>query len=112
MKCCQLTSGMLRHRITVQRPAETPDGAGGATQTWQDVATVRAFVKPISGGERLQAMRLESDVTTRIFARYGLDVDAEDRITYDGRLFVVKAVLNLEEANKWLEIYTVEGQAT
>lgn len=112
MKCCSLTSGMLRHRIEVQRESKTPDGAGGSSTVWGTIATVRAFVKPISGGERLQALRLESDITTRIFARYGLDVLPSDRILYNGRLFVIKAILNLEEANKWLELYTVEGQAT
>ena len=103
---------MLRHQISVQRPDKTPDGAGGSSQTWPTVASIRAYIKPISGGERLQALRLESDITTRIFVRYGLDVLPSDRIEYDGRLFVIKAILNLEEANKWLEIYTVEGQAT
>ena len=112
MKCCNLTSGKLRHRINVQRATKTPDGGGGSSVSWPNVATVRAYVKPISGGERLQALRLESDITTRIFVRYGLDVLPSDRIEYNGRLFVIKAILNLEEANKWLEIYTVEGQAT
>lgn len=112
MKCCDLTSGKLRHIINIERAVQTPDGAGGSTQVWQTVTPARAWIKPISGGERLQALRLESDVTTRVFVRYGVDVTASDRINYTGRLYVIKAVLNLEEANKWLEIYAVEGPAT
>lgn len=112
MKCCDLTAGKLRHTITIEREQSTPDGAGGSYLTWTTVATPRAFIKPMSGGERLQAMRLEATVTHRIFIRYRDDLLTSDRINYNGRLMQIRALINLEERNRWIEIYADEGVAT
>lgn len=112
MACCDLNSGKLRHRITFERATKTDDGGGGSSMVWATVATVRAYVKPISGGERLQAMRVESNITQRIYIRYRDDLAESDRIRYGSRLMQVKAIVNIEEQNKWLEVYAVEGQAT
>ena len=112
MKCCDLTSGKLRHQILIERETPTPDGAGGSSVVWSTVVSTRAFIKPISGGERLQALRVESDVTQRVFIRYRSGLLPSDRINYGGRLMEIKAILNLEEQNKWFEIYATEGPAT
>lgn len=111
MKCCDLTSGKLRNPIELQREVKTPDGGGGSTLVPTTFANVRAFIKPISGGERFHAMRLEANVTHRIFIRYRADLKASDRIKYGTREFQIRAVLNIEERNRWLEIYADEGQA-
>jgi SPP1 family predicted phage head-tail adaptor len=79
---------------------------------WSTVVSTRAYIKPISGGERLQALRVESDITQRVFIRYRTGLLPSDRINYGGRLMEIKAILNLEEMNKWFEIYATEGQAT
>lgn len=112
MKCCDVTPGKLRNLITIEREQSVSDGAGGSTITWSTVATPRAFIKPMSGGERLQAMRLEATVTHRIFIRYRSDLLASDRINYKGRLMQIRALINLEERDRWLEIYADEGVAT
>lgn len=112
MKCCDLTAGKLRHQITIEREQSVSDGGGGSTITWSTVATPRAFIKPMSGGERLQAMRLESTVTHRIFIRYRDDLLTSDRINFNGRLMQIRALINLEERNRWIEIYADEGEAT
>lgn len=112
MKCCDLNSGKLRRQITIEREQRVSDGAGGSTITWSTVATPRAFIKPMSGGERLQAMRLEATVTHRIFIRYRSDLLTSDRINYNGRLMQIRALINLEERNRWIEIYADEGEVT
>lgn len=112
MKCCDLTAGKLRHTIDIEREQSTPDGAGGSLITWETVATVRAFIKPMSGGERLQSMRLEATVTHRIFIRYRSDILTSDRIVYDGRPMQIRALINIEERNRWIEVYADEGEVT
>lgn len=112
MKCCDLSPGKLRHTIAIERETRTPDGAGGSTLTWASVASPRAFIKPMSGGERLQAMRIEANVTHRIFIRYRSDILTSDRINFNGRLMQIRALINIEERNRWIEIYADEGQAT
>lgn len=112
MDCCSMTAGKLRHQITIEREQSVSDGAGGSTITWSTVATPRAFIKPMSGGERLQAMRLEATVTHRIFIRYRSNLLTSDRINYNGRLMQIRALINLEERNRWIEIYADEGEVT
>ena len=112
MKCCDLTSGKLKHRINIQRETKTSDGAGGASITWNTIAQPWAYIKPRSGNERFQAMRLESDITHRIYMRYRTDFNAADRIEYNGRIMQIRAIVNIEELNDWLELYVDEGPAT
>lgn len=112
MKCCDITPGSLRHRIKIQRQTYVADGAGGGTNTWADYVELRAFIKPMSGNEKLYSMRLEAEVTHRIFIRYRDDLTTTDRINFNGRLMQIRALINLEEANKFIEIYADEGVAT
>lgn len=112
MKCCEITAGMLRNSIIWQERVSTPDGGGGTTTTWQDVATDRAMIKPLRGNERWQSQRTETNITHKIYMRYKPNRTTEMRINYNGRLFQVKAILNIEERNKWFDIEAIEGEAT
>lgn len=111
MKCCDLAAGKLRHTISIQRETRTADGMGGSSITWAQIAAPRAFIRPMSGGERFQAMRIEANVTHRIYIRYRSDITTSDRIVYQGRVMQIRALINLEERNRWIEIYADEGQA-
>ena len=106
--------GGMRHRLDLQRETKTPDGGGGYVLDWETVATVWGEVRPIAGRERLEAMRLASAVTHRAVIRWqaGLAPDAEWRLVKDGRAFNIRAVVNLEERNRFLELLCEEGVAT
>ena len=112
MKCCDLYAGKLRHSIEWQKEQTVPDGAGGVTRSWVKVADARALVDPMSGNERWQSMRTEANITHNIYMRYTASLTPAMRIVYDGRAFQVKAIIDLEERKKWLEVQAVEGQAT
>ncbi len=112
MKCCELNSGKLRHWITFERNLGEEDDGGGQAIDWQPVAKVRAWVKPISGNEIYRSGRLESNTTHRIYIRYRSGILPGDRINFEGRYMQVKAMLDLEELNRWHEIKAEEGVAT
>lgn len=88
------------------------DNAGGQTITWQQHAVLRAWVKPMSGGERVQAMRLEATVTHRIYTRYTPGLLTSDRISFNGRTLQIRALIDIEERGQWLEILANEGVVT
>lgn len=112
MKCCDLTAGKLRHRIDIQRESRTADGAGGASLAWLTIAlNIPAMIKPLSGNETMAAQRLEANISHRIYIRYAAGFRSSDRIVFDGRMFQIRAILNLEERNRWLEIQAEEGVA-
>lgn len=115
MKCCDITAGMLRHIVAFQSPPSTPDGQGGYDGAWTPIATaaaVRGAITPLSGSERYFAGQLESPVTHRFVTRYRTDITTKDRMVYEGRVFQVRAILDIEERKRWLDIKLEEGVAT
>jgi len=102
---------MLRHTISLEKPARIPDGCGGEVDGWIEELTAKAEIVPVSGHERLQSMRLEADVTHRVRMRYSAIVKPWHRIRFGDRYFNIRSVLNVEERNRWLELKAEEGVA-
>lgn len=109
----RLFPGRLRHRLTLQQPSLSADGAGGYTRSWADVAALWAEIQPFTArdvsGERLQGERLQSRVSHRIRLRYRAGVTAEMRLTDGTRIFNIRAVTVPQEAKEMLEILAEEG---
>lgn len=112
MPCCNIKIGDLRHKIAIEREQMTLDGMGGSTKTWEVIGSPWSKIKPMRGGERLQAMRIEATVSHIITIRYNPSYKASDRVNYGGRIMQIRAVINVEERNKWIELYCDEGAPT
>ena len=112
----KLRVGGLRHRLVIQAESPQADAGGGqGADPWADptsVATVWGRIEPLSGGERLRAMQLEDKVTHRITIRYRTGLTAKMRIAFGERVFNIRAVVDLEERNRLLELLCEEGVAT
>ena len=106
--------GGMRHRLELQQELRTPDGGGGYTLDWSTVATVWGELRPVGGRERLEAMRLQGEVTHRIAIRYraGLALDSQWRLKLGARVFNVRAVVNVGERDRFFELLCHEGVAT
>lgn len=85
------TIGELRHRISFQSLTRTPDGLGGATESWATVVTVWASIEP-AGKERNFAQRIEDVYTHKIRIRKRTDITATMRVLFGSRIFQVKAI--------------------
>ena len=112
MKCCEITAGMLREPLTIQRQVSVSDGMGGQAIQWITLATIRAHVAPLSGREVVQAMQLQASITHRIYMRYRADLTPADRIVMRGQPLQVRAIINVEMRNRWLELACDQGVAT
>ena len=55
--------GKLDKRITLQSRSATLDSYGQEIDSWTDVATVWANVKPVGGREKLRSMQVDSLLT-------------------------------------------------
>lgn len=100
--------GRLRCRMTLSTPVETPDGAGGATVVWTDVATLWARLDPVGANERRIADHLATVATHRITIRWRDDIAGGMRFTWRGRSFRVTAVHDPDETRRYLVAATVE----
>lgn len=120
MKCCDLHSGMLRQRVTLQRRITTPDGYGGTTESWAaDPATkVAADLKPMSGTEAYLAMRIAPTATYRLYIRFRADANGNpyytpgDRVLHQGRYFNILSVFDVETEARWIQMLLQEGRAS
>jgi SPP1 family predicted phage head-tail adaptor len=106
--------GRFDKRITIQKRSATLDDYGQEINSWSDVATVWANVKPISGREKLKAGQVDSILTHTVAVRYNpafmppRTVDAW-RIVYDGRYFNITASMDMDEASKYIIFDCTEG---
>ncbi|WP_099139665.1 phage head closure protein, partial [Xenorhabdus hominickii] len=60
---------------------------------WQDVATVWAEVKHLSGRELLSAGAEMAEVTVRVWLRYRRDVTAAYRMVFRDQVYDIQAVI-------------------
>ncbi len=95
--------GKLRHRVTLEQPVDTDDGAGGLTRAWTDVATLWARIEPLSADERVAAERIEAAADTRITVRWRADVTSAMRFSFGARVFEIRGLTDREERHRFLD---------
>ena len=106
----------LQQRITVQRRSSTLDAYGQEINSWTDIGTVWAEVKPMSGAEKMRAnaMVVESQLTHRVTVRYSalflpsIEADAW-RILFGTRVFNITSSMNVDEEDKLIIFDCTEG---
>jgi SPP1 family predicted phage head-tail adaptor len=90
----------LRERLTLEEPVRTPDGGGGVSLAWQTVAELWAFVRPISGDERLRHDQLAGRLTHEVWIRYRPGVLPAMRFTQGARIYEIVAVVEAERRRR------------
>jgi SPP1 family predicted phage head-tail adaptor len=107
--------GELRHRLSIQAERATSDGGGGLSDPWADpvtVATVWGKVEPLTGGERLHATQIQDRLSHRVVIRHRAGVTAAMRVVFGTRAFNIRAVIDMGERGRFLELLCEEGVAT
>lgn len=112
MKCCDITAGKLKNRITLQELVIVEDGSGGQTRTWKTIQSVWAALRQTGGGESYQNDRLTATANFKATIRYRADISPVNRIVFRGLAYQIRSVDNLEFANKWLDLTLESGVAT
>lgn len=109
-----MKAGSLRHRVTIVRRVEgSTDAVGTPQYTWTDMEIdVPAEVRPLSGSELLAAQQVSASTTHEIVMRYGSDITARDRLTFNGRTLELDAPpINVGERNRELVLRCHETEA-
>jgi SPP1 family predicted phage head-tail adaptor len=106
--CVDFLPARMDRRVGIQSEAKTADGQGGWTSAWSTDAEVWAYVRPLKGYERMQAMHLKSPTTHKVTIRYRDGVTAAQRLLYGSRVLHINGVVNPDEANRFLELLCVE----
>lgn len=111
MKCCDMYAGKLNRLIEIYSLSTTKTATGGASDSWAIRDTYYARVEPVSGMESVRFDRLGAHGVTRFIIRYNEDVVESDKIVYKGVDYQIRSIINIEEADLWLEIMGEKGVA-
>jgi len=95
--------GELRHQLVFQTPSDTPDGAGGASRTWNTVATLWAAISSASVSERRISEHLDGVVTHVITLRYRTDISGGQRFLSGARIFRILAAFDPDERRRFIQ---------
>lgn len=100
----------MRHQIGVQRLVTGYDASGDPVETWETKATVWAAVEPLRGDEYFTAITTHATISHRVTMRPypGLRITPKDRLNFNGRLFDIKSVIDIEERGRELELMCLE----
>lgn len=103
-------AGELNERVTIQRRSSTRDAMGGQIETWQVRATLWARVQPMSAGEQYRRQQIQAKADWKVTIRYNGDVLPSDRLSWRGRTFEIKGILNPDMRRRFLDLACEELQ--
>ena len=89
--------GALRRRLILEALTRTPDGSGGITDAWTNLAVIWAAIHPRTGSEIFDEGRTEGRITHDIWVRPRPDIAPGQRLRINARLFNIRAVLRPDE---------------
>lgn len=104
-----LDPGSLRAELSLQANTLLPDGMGGHTQDWAEIATVFARIEPVSATSRFGADQTVETVTHRITLRWRNGVAAGMRFVRQGRNFDIVAVHDPDDTGRYIVCRTREA---
>lgn len=92
-------------KILLQDKSLVIDASGGQTNTWSEGIKYWAYIMPLSGNEVMRSEQLQSRTTHKIFIRYKPDFAntrdfSSKRIVYNGRIFNIRYIRNLDSSLK------------
>jgi SPP1 family predicted phage head-tail adaptor len=93
--------GRLRHRLVLEGPERTEDGAGGADVAWEPVATVWAVIETRAAGERVMGEAVTAEATHRVTIRHRTDIAPEMRFRGGARVFEIVGLLPDLDRRRW-----------
>ncbi|MCR5858913.1 phage head closure protein [Mesorhizobium sp. J428] len=100
--------GELRTELVLEEASRTPDGAGGFTESWTQIATVFARLQAIVAREKFGADQTIEEVTHRVTIRHRPDVASGMRFVMGDRILSVLTVHDPDETGRYLVCRTRE----
>jgi len=98
----------LNKRITIQSKTKTSDNLGGYSETWSNLKTLWAEIKPTLNTDNFEGNQIEEKTNYTITIRYYSALTTKCRIKYDNRIFNIIGIINPLENNQIMEISAEE----
>lgn len=107
-----MRAGQLRHLLTIQqRQAGSPNKrpSGAPDESWTTFGTSYGAIEPLKGREFIEAQAVQARVDVRIRMRYLAGVTAAMRVSHNGVIYSIEAVINPELRNRELHLMCSQG---
>ncbi|MBA3570569.1 MAG: phage head closure protein [Pyrinomonadaceae bacterium] len=106
----------LRERVALDKRGTTPDIYGNVNNAFVEQFTIAARIRPLKGGEGVQAARLTGTQPVLISVRYSsqtklIQSDWRARNTRTGTVFSIKTAVNTDERKQFIDMMAVAGEA-
>ena len=102
--------GSLNKTISIEAPTKAPDGMGGTTNSWKEMASdVAAAIWPTSAAEQIKSLGETMIISHRIRLRYRKDIRSNWRLKYKDSYYNIISIINPDMANKILDILAKEA---
>jgi len=101
------STGELRHVLSLQECIRVPDGGGGRTEYWQDIANdaiVFAALAPANAGLEAESRRLSHGTEWRIILRYRDDITPQLRLCDEAYSYRILSLRDMDDRRAYLEI--------
>jgi len=89
----EISIGALSQRFALQAPVRTDDGGGGASVAWSLVAEVWGALRPVTGGEVVEADGVRGRLTHEIWIRYRGGIEPDMRFVLGPRIFDIRGAI-------------------
>ena len=93
----------LNRRITVQQRVAGADEIGQPSTTWQNLVSLWANIHNENGTQKIKSDKEISIVNTSIRIRYRSDLNAGMRVTCEGIIYEIKAILPDKERQEYVD---------
>jgi SPP1 family predicted phage head-tail adaptor len=100
--------GDLRHRLVLEAPVETPDGAGGVARDYDTIGSLWAKMTPVGMRNDVDADDPGATLTHRIVIRRRSDVTTRHRLRLGARVYRILALRDEDEGGRFIEISAQE----
>jgi SPP1 family predicted phage head-tail adaptor len=101
-----MNPGKLNRQIVIQNATTfTRDSFGDKVSSWNNSATVWASVRTVSGSEQFQSGQIYAGETVQFEMRYRA-LNPSARISYDGKIYNIKSILNVNDKDAQLRVLT------
>jgi SPP1 family predicted phage head-tail adaptor len=101
----KIQAGKYRYPAQIQQRQMAQDQYGESINDWATVLNVRVGVSPSTGTERFLEHEEFNQISHRVYMRYVRNVVTPDmRILYDGRTFLIEAVIDYQERHQELQL--------
>ena len=104
-----MQAGDLDQRVTLRRKNTTPNDYGTLVEEIEDLTTVWANVRPMSGRERDRAQQTESAANYLVTIRYRTGLTEHDFVVWRGAEMNIRFIRDSGPGEEWLSLECERG---